>query len=262
MPRQGVGVADLAGLVNRPVSLRMTHAPIGFRHAGDFRDSRTVPTYNRGCRMHRRTTLLTAAGLALLLGGCNWLVPLAFVGEHKKKIAPEFDKLPGKRVAILVWAAPETLFDYPFARLELATHLGDKLAEDLATRKQSIDLVDSRDVEDYLGREPEARLDPRMVGRRFDCDYVIYIEVLEFQMRDAARPQFLQGRIYASVAVHDIRAEADRTRAFELAPVTAMYPNTGPVLMSATNSLLVREQTYRLFAELAARKFYEYTVDL
>ncbi len=204
-----------------------------------------------------------AVVIVLLLScGCNWLTPLVFVGEHKKEIAAEFDKLAGKRVAILVWTPPETLFDYPFARMELSMYVGDKLAEEMSRKKTAIDLVDPRDVEDYLGKEIDAQLDPRMVGEKFECDYVVYLEVLEFQVRDPVRPQFLRGSIRSSVVVHDVKADPDLTRSYELTPVAAIHPTTGPVLMTTTNSILVREQTYRLFAELIARKFYEYTVDL
>ena len=75
-------------------------------------------------------------------------------------------------------------------------------------------------------------------------------------------PQLLQGNIEASVAVHDVKAERDRSRRYELTPIQCTYPDKGPVGMTATNSPLVREATYRKFAEEVARKFYEHTVEL
>ena len=39
------------------------------------------------------------AGVVPLLLACNLLTPLVFVGEHRKKVSPEFDKLANKRVA-------------------------------------------------------------------------------------------------------------------------------------------------------------------
>ncbi len=198
----------------------------------------------------------------LLLAGCNLLTPLVFLGEHKKKIMPEFDKLPGRRVAILVWTEPATLFDYPHARFELASYIWEKLSMEMAQRNLRTEVVDPRDVEDFIQKDVDAQINPHTVGRHMDADYCIYVEIIEFQIRDARQPQFLQGRIVASVSVHDIRADPDQQGRFELAPVRTTYPDKSPVLMSATNAVLVREATYRKFAEEVARKFYEYTVAL
>ncbi len=197
-----------------------------------------------------------------LLASCNLLTPLVFVGEHKKKILPEFDKLAGKRVAVLVWTEPATLFEYRYARFELATYVADKLHAEMNHRKLATLVIDPRDVEDFIEKKTAAQIDPYAVGGQFDVDYVIYIEVLEFQIRDPQEPQFLRGRIHASVSVHDMRADPDRRRRFELAPVECVYPDGQPVLMSRINSPLIREATYRKFAEMVARKFYEYTVEL
>lgn len=197
-----------------------------------------------------------------LLASCNWLTPLVFVGEPKKKIPPEFDKLAGKRVAILVWTEPATLFDYPHTRFELATYVADKLHAEMSHRKLATRIVDPRDVEDFVQEKIDAQIDPYAVGRRFDADYVVYLEVLQFQIRDPNEPQFLRGTIHASVAVHDIRADPDRQRRYELTPVECVYPEGQPVLLSRTNAPLIREMVYRKFAELVARKFYEYTVEL
>ncbi|MCH7883685.1 MAG: hypothetical protein IIC01_00410 [Planctomycetes bacterium] len=214
-----------------------------------------------------RVTLGKAAGWTLLLllpmvSSCNLLTPLVFIGEHKKQISAEFDKFPQKRVAILVWTEPATLFDYPHARFELATYVADKLNAEMTQRQLGTVVVDPRDVEDFIQKTIEAQLDPYILGRHFDLDYVVFLEILEMQIRNPEVPQFLRGRVEALVSVHDIRADPDETRRYELTPVQCVFPEGSPVLLSATNSPLIREATYRKFAELVARKFYEYTVAL
>ncbi len=203
-----------------------------------------------------------AVGFLPLATACNLLMPLAIMGVEKKKVPAEFDKLAERRAAVLVWTDPATLFDYPHARMELATYVGDKLQAELNQRSLAAQIVDPRDVEDFLQKDLDARIDPHAVGRRFDADYVIYVEVVGFQIRDPSQPQFLRGRISASVSVHDVRSESDSLRRFELTPVECVYPEDQPVLMTATNSSLIREATYRKFAEEVARKFYDYTVEL
>jgi hypothetical protein len=202
------------------------------------------------------------AGLLPLSASCNLLVPVVFIGDHKQKVSPEFDKLAGKRVAVLVWVEPSTLFDYQYARLELATYVADKLQTEMTQRGLGTDVVKPRDVEEFLQKNVDAHVNPAVVGRQFKTDYVIYLEVSEFQIRDPQEPQLLRGRIAASVSVHDVADDPSAAHRFELAPVECVHPEDQPVLLSEANSSLIREGTYRKFAELVARKFYEHTIDL
>jgi len=212
--------------------------------------------------MRSKRMIRTVVACAAMTAGCNLLTPLIFVGEHKKKVSPEFDKLQNSRVAVLVWMDQVVLFDYPYARFELCTYISDKLAAEMNQRDLGTELVDPRDMDDFLQKNIDAQIDPKAVARNFDSDYVIYVEVVEFQVRDPDEPQFLRGRINASVTVFDMNADPDRPGRFELAPVLSQYPDGVPVLLNANNSPLVREQLYRKFAEQVARKFYEHTVEL
>ena len=203
---------------------------------------------------------MALAMIPLAAASCNLLTPIALMVEPTKRVAPEFDKLPGKKVAVLVWTEPATLFDYPHTRFELATFIGDKLHAELGGRESGTIVVDPRDVEDFIQQRPPAQIDPYAVGKKFDADYVIYLEVLRFQLREPDTPQFLRGRIEASVSVHDIRADAGSQRRYDLITAQCEYPDEAPVALTATNSPLVREATYRKFAETVARKFYEHTI--
>ena len=205
---------------------------------------------------------MKALSLLLLSTGCNWLTPMAFMGEHKQQVNAEFDKLPDSRTLILVWTPPETLFDYPHIRFELTSYLADKLNAGLSEKEQQIDLVDPRDVEDYLQKQFSKRVDPAEVGRHFKVDYVIYLEVLQFQLRSPDEPQFLRGRLESSIAVYDLTGESDLPSRFELTPLRSVYPEKGPVVLSSTNALQVRETLYRMFAEQTARKFYDHLIDM
>jgi hypothetical protein len=209
-----------------------------------------------------RPALCMLAAVAPLAASCNLLTPIIFVGQHKKQIAPEFDKLANKKVAVLVWVHPSTQFDYPYARFELTSYVSDKLSAETARRGMGTVVADPRAVEEMLQKDPDARIDPLSVGRHFNADYVVYLEVLEFQMREPDQPQFVRGTIQASIAVHDVHADADLHQRFDLTPVRCLYPEQGPVILSAGNAPLIREGAYRTFAELVARKFYAYTVDL
>ena len=202
--------------------------------------------------------LIVYAVLAFAVSGCDWLMPLVFLGEHKERIPPEFDKLQGKNVAIVVWAAQETLFDYPHVRMELGLHIGDKLLSEL----KNVRIVDGRKIEDHVQRALLDSINPEEIGRKFDCDMVLYIELLEFQIREADAPDFLRAKIHASVTVFDLRVDPDEPKRYELEDVTAIYPANHPLLFNETNAVIVRKEAYEMFAEMVARKFYTHEVEM
>lgn len=197
----------------------------------------------------------------LVVSACNLLTPLAFVLPQKSTVSAEFDKLQGRRVAVLVWTDSSTLFDYPYARFELATFISNRLSRETTDRGRSVDVVDPRDVEDFIQKNIGAQSDPRSVGRALKADYVIYVETLRFQFRDAVQPQFLRGQIDGAVSVHDMNAELDELQRYDLAQVRCRHPEGPPVVLTATNAPEIREATYRKFALLVAQKFYAYTTE-
>lgn len=201
-----------------------------------------------------RNRIRTAVGLALLasLVGCNWLIPIALMQEHKRKVPAEFSRLEGKKTLVTMWAPPETLFDYPRVRLELTSFIADKLKAEV----KDIRLVEPVKVEDHIQRSLAADADPQRLGRRFEADMVVYLELLEFQIRDPHVPDLVQARIRASVQVHDLTADPDEPQSYELTSADIVEPESGPQLMTQSNIVQVRRAAYTKFAEAVARKFY------
>jgi hypothetical protein len=202
--------------------------------------------------MKRWVVIATAS--AAWLAGCNLILPLAMMQEHKRTIPPEYAKLDGKRAMVLVWAEPETLFDYPHVRLELATYVRDKIRAKLS----DVTFVEPVRVEDHLQRSLDADADPVRIGRQFNAQIVVYIELLEFQIRDPEVPDLVQARIRASVAVHDLTADPDEAAFQELTPVLVTEPEGPPVLITRANVTQIRQAAYVKFAEMVARKFYSW----
>ena len=206
----------------------------------------------------KRWTVGAASCWALAAAGCNWLLPFVFIGEHKRTIPAEFDRLEGKRLAVLVWAEPETLFDYPYVRLEVGAYTGDKIRANV----KNCDVVDQTQIEEFLERNLASAVDPAKVGEQFEADMVLYIELLRFQMRDAEAPDLLRAHVDGSVTVYDLRSDPDEISRFPLNPVQVVYPEHQPMLMSSQAAQMVRRATYEQFSERVACKFYEHQVDL
>lgn len=205
-----------------------------------------------------RLPAISLSAAALTLTGCNLLVPFIFIGEHKRSVPAEFSKLQGKRAVVLVWAEAATLFDYPHVRLELATYISDKIAAGV----KDCELVDPQRVEDLLARNLDAAVDPVLTGKHFKADFVVYVELLKFQIREPATPDLVQAHVQAPVSVYDLTADPDETGRFTLNPVDVVCPESQPLLMSSRTALLVRQQAYERFSEKIARKFFDHKVDL
>lgn len=202
--------------------------------------------------------ITTSVAVFAACGGCNMLLPLIFLTEHKEKVPAEFDKLSGKRVLVTVWAPQETLFDYPHVRLELGLHIGERIA----TNVKKSDVVDGRLVEDYVQRSMSSAIDPEKMGKHFDAEMVVYIELLAFQIRDPAAPDFLRANIEASVTVYDLTAQSESTRRYPLTDVEVLYPPDNPVLFTATSAAQVRKAAYEAFADEVSRKFYDHEQEM
>ncbi len=202
--------------------------------------------------MRNRTR--TAIGLLLLtsLVGCNLLIPVVLMQEHKRKVPAEFSRLEGKKTLVTIWAPPETLFDYPRVRLELTSFIADKLKAQV----KDIRMVEPMKVEDHIQRSLHADTDPARLGRQFEADMVVYLELLEFQIRDPHVPDLVQARIRASVQVRDLTADPDEPQFYELTPASIVEPENGPQLMTQANVVQIRRAAYAKFAEAVARKFY------
>lgn len=192
-----------------------------------------------------------------VLSGCGLLTPFIFLHPGTEKVPAEFAKLANTKTLVMVWAEPETLYDYPYIRLELATYIGDKIRAGV----EGVQVVNPRKVEDYLQSNPLEGVDPRAVGRHFEAGMVVYVELLEFQIRDPEAPDLLQGKTRGTVRVHDLTGDTDESNYQELAEVAVTYPDQ-PVLCTLTGPTVIRSETYQRFAELVARKFYAHEEEM
>jgi hypothetical protein len=175
----------------------------------------------------------------------------------EKKVQAEFAQLQGKSVLVLIWAEPETVYEFPHIRYELATHIGDHIRAEV----KGVKLTKERKVEDFVQEHFDAATDPVMVGEHFDVDMVVYVELLQFQIRDPDSPSFLQGQAAATVSVYNLRSEPDQRPFYELQEVAVTEPDQ-PMMFTSTGHMQVRYATYKAFSESVAKKFYDHAEKL
>lgn len=205
-----------------------------------------------------RNASLPAVLFTLLLGllvapGCRALaMPWLMWGqEPTKKVPAESRELDSRRVAIVVWVETQTQFEFQFVQLEIS----DFVRYGLEGRVKGITFVPNKQIVDLQRREPKwDSVDPATLGKRFDADRVLYIEIGQYTTRDAESSYLLRGRIDANVSVWDSGAR-DGKRLYQTR-IEAVFPPENSAEWG-TDEQFIRRRTMELFARLTAEKFYD-----
>jgi hypothetical protein len=196
-----------------------------------------------------------ACCLALTLAaGCNLVGPLVMITpEPTEDVPAEFNRLEGKKVAVLVWAQPETMLQFPHVRTELAS----QIAYQMRSQLKNTQVVPPEQIADYQNRNLNwDAVPPTQIGKQFGADYVVFVELLEYSTRDPKTPTLFSGRAKASVVVHDV---ADPTARWSLTPETAQYP-TGNARLANVDDTTIHRQLLEILGSRVTLKFYDHQV--
>ncbi|MBI4578099.1 MAG: hypothetical protein HY718_00260 [Planctomycetes bacterium] len=197
--------------------------------------------------------------MIVLGGGCTAMRSLLYqTAPQKEDVAPEYAGLPGRKAAVYVWARPESLWDYPQMRLDMAAHLSAYLKENV----KNLEVIPAPQVESYMKTLSNMSPDPADIGRHFHADMVVHLSVYKFSIRDPGMSQFYRGRISASVAVLDMTARDGTVQRVPLQDVNVVVPEEGPLGYYNVTADQVRDATYREFTQATGRKFHPWQKDL
>ncbi|MBI5864602.1 MAG: hypothetical protein HZB38_08850 [Planctomycetes bacterium] len=200
--------------------------------------------------------MIAAAVVAPLLAACVGCQALAmpfimFGEEPTKPVAAEYPHLEGRKVAILVWADNDTLFEFRNVQLELSEYVGSVLKANV----KRISLVPSRTVVDYQRSDADwDRRPPAEVGKQLDAERVLLIELTQYTTREPTSPHLYRGRISANVKVYDT-ALADSAPTFRTTVETVYPPGAAAEWGSSDTS--VRDAAMRTFAADVSNKFHD-----
>jgi len=190
-----------------------------------------------------------------LVTGCVLARALAIqTAPTTEKVAPEFNRLIGKRVLVYVWAPPEIRFDYSKICLELSAYVSAYLKQNV----EDVELVDAWHVQNYREKKGSPETDPVQLGRHFRADMVIHLSVYHFSMRDPGWANFYRGRLSSSVMVYDLTVSDESAESVPLKDVVVVVPDKDPIGFHNTDPAQVRQATYKAFAVETGIKFHEY----
>lgn len=198
-----------------------------------------------------KTRILTAALflLPVALGGCRALALV--LPEKTKTVAAEYPYLAGKRVAVAVWADMETLCTYPQVQWSVADHVRAALEANI----REVDVVDPRKIVDIQRSDAKwESADPALLGRRFDADRLIEIQLTQYTTREPESPHLYRGHIAAAVRVYN--TEYTQSEPAYQTDVHTVFPPDGPGQWGSSDQD-IRRATMEAFADELTGRFFD-----
>jgi len=195
--------------------------------------------------------------LALLAGsltGCGFLRwgVVMFGQEQTRKVPAEYPYLADRKVCILVWAEPYTLFEYHQVQFELSEYVRVAMQDNV----RGVSFIPNRQVVDFQNANPDwEKQSPARIGARFGADRVLMIELTQYTTRDPDSRHLRRGRIAANVKVFDT-AYPDAEPAYPSTTIEVAYPKDS-FGSYGTDDRTIRRATMQAFAAELAGRFYE-----
>ncbi len=213
----------------------------------------------------RKTLLLATAGVLLLeCTGCSYAGFLAAIlapEASKKKVMPEFDGLPGKTVAVVVYAGPDIQVDYLAAQRDTSAIVSNQLGANIKGLKTVNPDVILRYQDENPGWDTAP---PGAMCKPLRCDYVLMISLQEYSVREPGMVALMRGKIVAQAVLHKPEPESyDKPSpppAWRAERLEVIFPPDKPEGVPTENEYAIRMGTVQVFADTLAKKFYKHEI--
>jgi hypothetical protein len=214
-------------------------------------------------RRWRLPGLIVAVVLAT---GCNLTsLPYFLLFGNDNRYPPEcpvFDK-PKKEIKVLLLASlgTETRPELLRADRDLAEELARYLREQYKETKAKITIIPTAQVETFKDKTPDWQLDLPAVGRRFQADFIVNLDLDKLSLYEAkSLNEFFRGHAEVSVTVLDMDKLED-------GPVwrheySYTFPTHGPrPVMDNPNPVQFRSEFLTYMVKELGRCFSSYTME-
>jgi hypothetical protein len=212
----------------------------------------------------RRRLLLPALLLLTVVCtlGCNPLIFPFFLGPEStipaqlQKVASD-DKSQQVKVVVLTYIGLETRPEFLRADRDLSNLIVKQLREGFKANGENVKVVTPSKVEEFKNNHPDwHNLELTEIGRRFDADYVIYLEVGRLGMYEPGSANLLyRGRAELTVNLVDVNRPDETPETKEL---NIQFPtDSGGMAVPADEKSpqLFRAEFYKRIATQVAWQF-------
>jgi len=200
--------------------------------------------------------LTIAFGIAA--GGCTEVGSLLYTlnADSTKKVKAESTELAQKRICIWVWIDDDVLFEHPNLRPDVANHIKSAISQQVECT-----FVDPATVEQYQRSDYESdQLGVVPIGKHFQAERVMHVEISEFHTRATATPSLLQGTIRSQCTLIDCtdsdEKDTSEKRRLWTKKIDVVYPETRALGPNETDDVQIQADTLLIFADTLAKCFY------
>lgn len=194
------------------------------------------------------------------LAGCSTLGYIGYLLAPEPgtvKVPAEFDALAGRSAVVVIYTDYDVQYDYPYARLGLSM----AIASELKKHVENVKIISSRRVVAYQRQNLHWQsMDRPKLGELFGADYVLYVVLDEYTMREPGSINLFRGRIRAHASLYDTANQAGDARVWHGEDFSVVYPRHAPTGQPGQDDARIRYETEKRLAEMLAKKFYKHEV--
>jgi hypothetical protein len=206
----------------------------------------------------RRGALSVLILVAVCGTGCNVLsVPFFLFGPEPKeepmlKAVASKDKDKDVKVVVLTYGGLETRPEFLRADRDLTIQVVKQLREAFKYNEEKVTVVAPSKVDEFKNSHPNWKsMELADIGKRFDADYVIYLEINKLTLYEPGSSNLLyHGRADVTVNLVDVNQPDDAPESKEL---TAGYPGDSRGSMIPVDDMTPQAFKAAFFTEVATQ---------
>lgn len=193
--------------------------------------------------------LMTASAA---ISGCGMLG-----GQQQSyPVSAEYYGLADKKVAIVVFTMPATIDEFAGTREEISAFVLNQMQQHLP--KTSV--LDPKQVIEWQnGTMNWFGLSEMDIGKHFQVDRVLSIQVVDYSLHKSIGYSDMQGHIRAQAKVVDVDAPDRASQTPWTGVVDVTWPPDRPLDPTQTNENAVRQRVLENFSTELVRHFYDHT---
>ena len=202
---------------------------------------------------YRWGIVLSLLFACLVSTGCNPLTVFYFLFLlPPPKVDAAYAGLEKQKVAVLTFASRSAQFEHAGIDNDLAKGVARELREHV----KHIKLVDANEVRQW--RDEHSAFEPTDVGRKFEANRVVYIEVESFTLYEEHTTQLYRGKANVRVQVFDMTKDGDMVWETRVEPE---FPGHRPIPVTDMSRDKFRSLFTKYLTRQIAHNFFDYKAE-
>ncbi len=200
--------------------------------------------------------LLAMCLLSIVPIGCRQVLTLGYLIGGPPSIEPDFDaktnislNKKGKKILVLCDAPKEVKWDFDSVDRELGRHLSHRLSQN------KIKVMDPDAVHAWLDEHVDWDT-PVEIGRDFEADYVIFVQINEFGLYEQGSNSLYRGHSECLITVYEM--EDGEGHEIYTKEYISKFPLLEPVSTSEQSYYDFKRHYLSRLSEELGRHFYEH----